>query len=193
MSKSKPTSTANKNQQKLVVQFNDELKAKLLAMEKLSHQARQKIRPYKNKNTPQNIKNEVKAIDLKNSQELAKIVELNGWPNPSLVGVKANEAAFLIAQQADLSLQLKLLPLLKSEFELGLLSGHKLALFTDRVLIQSGKKQRYGTQLAIVNGDIVFNEIEDQENIDQRREQMGMMSMLEYRKLLTKMYKLKSP
>ena len=82
-----------------------------------------------------------------------------------------------------------MLPLLHEAFKKHELSGQKLAEFTDVVLIGLKKKQRYGTQVAIVNREVVFNEIENIAKVDERRRSMGLMPLDDYKRLLRKMYK----
>src|SRR3989338_703283 len=40
-------------------------------------------------------------VDMKNTEKLKKIINKYGWPGKSLVGEKAADAAWLIAQHAD--------------------------------------------------------------------------------------------
>jgi len=175
----------------LLPTFNSALRTKLLAMEEVDQKSRQMIQNYHGENIPEEVSSKITSIDRKNSDNLQDIINEFGWPKPSLVGVKGTSAAFLILQHAPQAMQEDLLPNLNNEFQQGNLSGQQLALLTDKVLIKAGKKQRFGTQLAIVNGDIVFNEIEDEQNLEQRRAHMGMMSMNSYKTLLKRMYKLK--
>ena len=114
----------------------------------------------------------------------------NTWSELTLQGKSNAERAYFIARQSDAKTQQKLLPQFEKAYADKQFSGHKLAEFTDTVLIGMKKKQRYGTQLAIVNGEIVFNTIEDSENVDTRRQKLGLMPLEDYKKLLIKMYKL---
>ena len=160
-------------------------------MEEVDQKSRQIIQSYNGENIPEEISQKITTIDLQNSDDLQNVIDKFGWPKPNLVGIKGTSAAFLILQHAPQAMQESLLPTLHNEFLQGNLTGQQLALLTDKLLIKAGKKQRYGTQLAIVNGDIVFNEIEDEKNLDKRRTEMDMMSMSDYKALLKRMYKLK--
>ena len=66
-----------------------------------------------------------------------------------------------------------------------------MALLTDRVRIRHGEKQVYGTQAKQENGEMVFLPIEDQANVDKRRESMGMSTLAHYKKVLEEVYGLK--
>lgn len=171
-------------------QLNIVLQTELLAMQQATITLHQKKFSFPNGKLPESLINDIDKNNKQNSKRLLSIIETYGWPNINLVGLKGRDAAFVIVQQAEPALQTALLPILKNEFEQGQLSGPKLASLIDNNLIKLGKKQRYGTQLAIVNGQIVFNEIEDEETLDQKRIKMNMMPMAQYKRLLSKMYKL---
>ena len=171
-------------------QINMALQTELLAMQQATITLHQKKFAYSNGKLPKKLIDDIAKISTKNSERLLTIIESHGWPSIDLVGLKGRDAAFVIVQQSTPLLQASLLPILKNEFEQGQLSGQKLASLIDNNLIKLGKKQRYGTQLAIVNGQIVFNKIEDEKKLDQRRLKMNMMPMAQYKKLLSKMYQL---
>jgi hypothetical protein len=46
----------------------------------------------------------------------------------------------------------------------------------------------YGTQLNILNGELVFDPILDKENVNKRREEVGLPSMEEYEKIVAEAY-----
>jgi len=171
-------------------QINTILETELLAMQQAMIKLQQKKISYANGKLPVVLIDEIARVNKKNSLRLLEIIKQQGWPTINLVGIKGRDAAFVILQQAEPTIQERLLPTLKNEFVQGQLSGQKLAAFIDIMLIKSGKKQRYGTQLAIVNGQIVFNDIVDKKNIDQRRQEMNMLPMAQYEMLLRKMYQL---
>jgi hypothetical protein len=52
---------------------------------------------------------------------------------------------------------------------------------TDRVLLNEGKEQLYGTMLVrIANGTLVPKPIEDEPNVDKRRAELGLLPLAEY-------------
>ena len=57
--------------------------------------------------------------------------------------------------------------------------------------IAQGKKQIYGTQANVSEGKVVFSPIEDETNVDKRREEMKMPSLDFYLKIMEKMYGIK--
>ncbi len=122
------------------------------------------------------------AIDEKNIARLQEIIAEYGWPGKSLVGRKAASAAFLVLQHAGYDYQKQYLPLVRGAFLDGELDGQYLALLEDRVLMREGKKQIYGTQLTRnqETDQLELYPIEDEINVDQRREEMGMIPLVEY-------------
>ncbi len=51
---------------------------------------------------------------------------------------------------------------------------------TDRVRVNSGEPRLYGTRFHVVEGRLRARPIEDPENVDTRREAMGLQSLEEY-------------
>ena len=123
-------------------------------------------------------------------QRLHEIINKHGWPGIDLVGQKGAQAAFLVLQHADHESQKKYLPLLKAVFLKGDLPGQSFALLQDRVLMNEGKPQIYGTQLkSDATGALVLWPIDDEVHVDQRRAAMGLPSMAAYLKLFNLEYR----
>jgi len=130
--------------------------------------------------------------DAINTARLKVIIKQHGWPGPKLIGRDGADAFFLLAQHGDPDFQKKVLPLVQQAYRRGILTGQNYALFTDRVLIQSGKPQIYGTAARPIdqwNGkEPVFDPIEDEANVDKRRAGVGLMPLSEYREFLKQLY-----
>ena len=123
-------------------------------------------------------------IDQANMKLLAKFIAARGWPGKSLVGEKATTAAFLILQHADLPVQQHYLPLLREAAAKNELKPSRLALLEDRILVRTGQPQIYGSQLVRdpKTGLLAFSPIKDEENVDKRREAVGLEPLAEYAK-----------
>jgi hypothetical protein len=122
-------------------------------------------------------------IDEANIKRLEEIIRKSGWPGPRLVGDKASLCAFLVLQHADLSYQKKYLPLLRKAAADKELPADRLALLEDRVLVREGKKQLYGSQLhPNAQGVLEFCPIEDEANVDKRRQAVGLGPLSDYAK-----------
>ena len=65
---------------------------------------------------------------------------------------------------------------------MGEVSKVDVAYLTDRVLVNEGKKQLFGTQFLEVNGKLVPQPIADEANLEKRRNDAGMISMEVYRR-----------
>lgn len=112
------------------------------------------------------------AVDKKNLQELRKIIEHHGWPKISDVGIEGSEAAWLIAQHADFDLQFQIeaLRMIKERAKKQEAPLHQIAYLTDRVLVNQGKKQIFGTQFyKTKRGNFKLKPVRSLKNIDKRR------------------------
>jgi hypothetical protein len=131
-------------------------------------------------------------IDAINTARITVIIKQHGWPAPKLIGRDGTDAFFLLAQHADPAFQKKVLPLVQKAYSRGILTGQDYALFTDRVLVESGKPQRYGMSAKPFDqwkdGEPVFEPIEDEANVDKRRADLGLMPLSEYREFLKQLY-----
>ena len=125
-------------------------------------------------------------VDARNMARLKEIVAEHGWPGPSLVGREASSTAFLILQHADHETQVEYLPVVKAAVEAGEFRRERFALFQDRILVGEDKPQIYGTQLYLddTTGQFEPYPIEDEANVDARRQELGMMPLSEYIQLV---------
>ena len=130
--------------------------------------------------------------DAINTARIGVIIKQHGWPGPKLIGRDGADAFFLLAQHADPAFQKKVLPLVQKAYSRGFLTGQNYALFTDRVLVESGKAQIYGTAAKHFdqwnNKEPVFEPIEDEANVDRRRAAVGLTPLSEYREFLKRLY-----
>lgn len=124
-------------------------------------------------------------IDAKNLQDLLEIVRKYGWPKRSVVGDAASQGAFLVLQHAPIDEQIRLLPTIKSMAKEGEVKPEYAALLEDRVLVGSGKKQRYGTQVQMTKDGPIPYPIEDAANVNARRRELGLPLLEDYLKLMT--------
>ena len=117
-------------------------------------------------------------IDRNNTARMNEIIDEYGWPTYDLVGRGASNAAWLIVQHADRNplFQAKCLPLLKAAMDRGQATPYTYAYLYDRVQLAFGRKQLYATQSTTNNGlrEGFFQPIEDEANIQIRRDEMGI-------------------
>jgi hypothetical protein len=125
-------------------------------------------------------------MDKKHAKVMIKIVNAYGWPTYRLVGKKGSIAAWLLLQHADynLAFQKKCLKLLQKAVKEKQADKGSLAFLTDRVLVNSGKKQVYGTQFYAPKGVFIPRPIKDRKNLDERRKEARLGSFAKYEKLM---------
>ncbi|HWH95358.1 MAG TPA: DUF6624 domain-containing protein [Baekduia sp.] len=122
-------------------------------------------------------------VDVGNTDRLRDIVREHGWPGRSLVGEQAAQAAWLLAQHADrqFDFQREVLPLLQRAAAVGEAKPAHVAYLTDRIRMAEGRCQRHGTQIGdIRDGTPVPWPIEDAENVDERRREVGLEPLSDY-------------
>jgi hypothetical protein len=130
-------------------------------------------------------------LDSQNTARMRSIIKKFGWPGAELVGWDGTEAAFTLVQHSAHSLQKELLPLVKKKFKAGIIRGPNYALFVDRVRVDDGKPQVYGSKAKPFdqwNVEPALYPIADEANVDKRRAQVGLSSLAEYRQFLKRMY-----
>lgn len=133
-------------------------------------------------------------VDADNTSFLKKIIAERGWPGRSMVGSDAEAAAFLIVQHSpDTAFQAKVLPLIEKAYAGGEAEGQQVALLTDRVAVDRGQPQVYGTQASIVNGRFKLNPIADSANVDRRRAELKMPPVAAYMRILDSLYSTRIP
>lgn len=123
------------------------------------------------------------AVDAANLPKIKKIVaDHGGLPGARQVGVDGVSAAWLLVQHADRdpAFQQQVLDRIMPLVESGEVSSREIALLTDRVLVNAGAPQRYGSQLAAINGKWEPKPMEAPEQVDQRRARLGQMPLADY-------------
>ena len=131
-------------------------------------------------------------VDRANTVQLKKIIKQYGWPTLSLVGKDGTEAAWLIVQHADFDVRFQeaCLRLMKAQIPKKEISLHHIAYLTDRILVNRGKKQIFGTQFYKNNqGQLVPRLIKDIKLLDKRRKEFNLPPFQTYKNLMEKLYK----
>lgn len=115
----------------------------------------------------------------RNADRLSEIMDGYGWPTAALVGVEGARRAWLIAQHADrrIDVQRRALALLERALAAGEAGPREVAMLRDRLLVNEGRRQIYGTQIAGVrDGAPVPWPCQDPERMDERRAEVGLES-----------------
>lgn len=132
-------------------------------------------------------------VNRRNAHLLDSVIAIHGWPSIPMVGYFGSQTAFLIVQHSDLDRQLKYLPIVKALCDSGDVDSEDYAMMYDRVQVFQGKPQRYGTQLTVdeKTGLHSFFPIEDEKNVNKRREEMGLGPIEDYAEYFGIKYKAK--
>jgi hypothetical protein len=113
--------------------------------------------------------------------ELMKIVREHGWPGADVVGFRATQTAFEILEHAPTSVQKEVVPALEKAAQTDLLTSIRGAGIVDRLRIEEGNKQLYGTAVKVEpDGTVNVLPVEDPDTLDARRAARGLPSMKEY-------------
>lgn len=159
-----------------IVPSEPQLRAQLLEMERVDQQAREG-------DWSQAMVEKMLAVDAANLAKIKQVVaDHAGLPGVQVVGADGLRAAWLLVQHADsdAAFQRQVLDGLAPVLESGEVSSREFALLTDRVLVNAGKPQRYGSQLAAISGKWQPKQMEAPEQVDQRRASIGQMPLADY-------------
>lgn len=121
--------------------------------------------------------------DYTRSVRLREIIGEHGWPNVAQVGVDGASAAWLVAQHADFDVRFQRLavvlmrPLVAAE----LADPTELAYLEDRVAVNVGEPQRYGSQVRCRDGvPQPATPLAEPERVDDLRLGVGMDTLTAY-------------
>lgn len=130
-------------------------------------------------------KTDAASVDRLNRERLKAIIQEYGFPTRQLVGKDAVQGIFLIIQHSDgdKEWQKEQLPYIRKAVKQGDMDGQSYAYLYDRIKINGGEKQLYGTQFKNVdpiNRRVELADTEDVENLDRRRMEVGIMPIHMY-------------
>lgn len=134
---------------------------------------------------------DVVTVDVKNRQRLKAIFKDFGFPKRAMVGKDAMHGVFLMIQHSDgdKEWQKSQLGNIEQAVKNGDMDGQSYAYLYDRIKINGGEKQRFGTQFSDVDPlseTVVLAETENPEDLDARRMEVGMMPIEMYKEFMLK-------
>ena len=94
------------------------------------------------------------------------------WPSRSVVGASGVRALWMLAQRDTALQRVALHRMMEAGPDEAFPAD--VAVLEDRVRLQSGRKQLYGSQLRMMNGRLVPAPIEDSAHVDMRRDAAGL-------------------
>ena len=120
--------------------------------------------------------------DSTNLASVSRILDTYGWP--SGLSDAANKAIFLVIDHSDLKTMNKYIGLFRDAVEKGYLSMNDLVTMEDRMLMNAGKPQKYGTQAysLVENGKTVIYiwPVEEPDKLDALRKSVGLIPIEDY-------------
>jgi hypothetical protein len=132
----------------------------------------------------------MQAVDSDNTAYLVALVREMGWIDCARFGTEAANTAFLIVQHSgDLPLMMAALPPIEKDAKAKLIDAQGYALLYDRLELDLGRKQRYGSQIGMdEQGRMVVLPIEDRTHVEEFRSEMGLQPLSAYLDAVRKMY-----
>jgi hypothetical protein len=126
---------------------------------------------------------EAMATEHARAARLAEIVDERGWPGAPMVGDDGTRAAWLIVQHADhdVDFQERALDLLAAAVERGEAPRSIAAFLADRVCVNRGRPQIYGTQFFGHGATYGPRPIREPETLEARRSAAGLEPFAAYR------------
>jgi len=90
----------------------------------------------------------MESVHIRNAARLRELIELHGWPAEDIAGQDGAEAAWIIVQHSvgEPRFQRHVLDLLRACIAQGRVPAWHAAYLEDRIAMQEGRAQRYGSQ-----------------------------------------------
>lgn len=125
------------------------------------------------------LEKEIALQDRINQIRILNLIEKNGWLSENQVGL-SNEAYFLVFHHADNDFQKRYLDIIEKAYKEGNVKPSSFALFEDRLLVNAGKKQKYGSQIKMYKKEWVLYPTENVDSINLKRAKMNLESIENY-------------
>ncbi|MFC6997787.1 DUF6624 domain-containing protein [Rufibacter roseus] len=125
---------------------------------------------------------EMQRVDSVNQVKVLAILQRYGWLPQSKIGEKAANGLFFVVQHAPAKVIKQYLPQMQKQVKLGEANKTYAAMMEDRLLMYTGKKQKYGTQATSMlteDGTMAVWPIKDPVNINKRRKEAGFKDTVE--------------
>ena len=129
---------------------------------------------------------EMERVDSLNQTMVFGILDNDGWP--SNLSDKANRAIWIVIDHSDLTSRSKYVSFVRAKADEGILDKSDYAMLNDRVLMEEGKPQVYGTQIkmaATFDGEDMAMQlylwpVENPDALDSLRRSVGLSPIEEY-------------
>jgi hypothetical protein len=127
---------------------------------------------------------EMQTVDGDNTQYLRTLVMDIGWIDAKRFGKQTATNAFLIVQHSgDLRLMQAALPEIEKDMKAGVGDPQDYALLYDRLKLNLGERQRYGSQIGQdKEGNPIVLPLEDKAKVEEFRKAIGLFPLSQYLK-----------
>jgi VWFA-related protein len=135
------------------------------------------------------LKKQVNEVRGESNARLCQILKESGWPTMAEVGKDGVSAMiYLVRSSRQPDLQADLLPVIISAVKRGEADKGEVADLVDRIRVDAGRKQLFGTQVKIISGFLVLVPIEGEAQVDARRKQFGLAPLADHLRELQREY-----
>jgi hypothetical protein len=124
-------------------------------------------------------------VTIENREYLKALIQELGWIDLHRFGDEGSGNAIILAQHSgDLPLMVAILPFVEKECKGAGESSVMYAILYDRLQLNLGRKQRFGTQVGMDSeGHPMVLPLEDASKVEQFRKEIGLPPLAEYLKL----------
>lgn len=139
---------------------------------------------YDNDQEPRNSGiSDTRISDRKNQQIVLSIIHKCGFPKPPIIDNQGLLTIFLVIQHGSKDMRTKYFEYFKDLSEHGHFDKSIVVLMEDRILMDAGKKQKFGTQVVKnQQGKWELYPVDNPDSLDKRREEIGLKPIQEYLK-----------
>lgn len=125
-----------------------------------------------------------------NFSAIKSIADIYGFPGYDLVGKESSENYWMLVQHSDFDVpfQKRALKLMKIQVDKKNASGQHYAFLIDRININEGKQQIYGTQVNMGENGTNIKPCTDTTNLDKRRLSVELTPIKDYLKKCDEMF-----
>ena len=176
-----------------IIQFPT-LKKQIDSLKFVDQQVQQDFINASNNERPDLLKIENETF-IRHTKLLKEILRKYGFPNFDKVGMESSNNYWLCVQHCDhdLKFQERVLKLMKNEVKRKKANSANYAYLTDRVNLNSGRPQIYGTQVTYKDRRAVPKELKKPLAVNKRRKEMGLEPIEQYLSLMTELYRQMNP
>ncbi|MBL0154198.1 MAG: hypothetical protein IPP93_12190 [Chitinophagaceae bacterium] len=123
-----------------------------------------------------------KRITHSNFPVVQQILDKYGFPGYDVVGKEVSDNYFVLVQHSDSNVvfQKKALKLMKIQVDRKNATGSNYGYLVDRINLNTGKKQIYGTQVQMGENGTKLKPCTDTLNLDKRRKSIGLIPIKDY-------------